>query len=183
MKDIRLSLTPHPDTPCSALDRLEVEASRHGRRTSLTYYLYGDIPKIKGLPSSGGHQSEERQDELWRTTCLEAFFKAKDEDQYVEMNFSPKGAWAAYLFDSYREGMRNAIAETPRIAAAFRGNSFALSVVLKQPADLPVISCFSTALTAVIETKEGQISHWSLKHPDGPADFHSLAGFVHKLPY
>ena len=45
-----------------------------------------------------------RTDELWRTTCFEAFVRT--DGGYVEYNLSPSGAWAAYRFDGYREGMR-----------------------------------------------------------------------------
>jgi hypothetical protein len=32
--------------------------------------------------------------------------RADCADGYVEYNLSPSGAWAAYRFDGYREGMR-----------------------------------------------------------------------------
>ena len=43
-----------------------------------------------------------RKDELWKTTCFEAFFAAADADGYREWNFAPRGNWAAYDFTGYR---------------------------------------------------------------------------------
>ena len=39
-----------------------------------------------------------RADELWQTTCFEAFLRAADGDGYREWNFAPSGNWAAYDF-------------------------------------------------------------------------------------
>src|SRR5688500_14038037 len=49
-----------------------------------------------------------RADELWRTTCFEAFLLETGAESYREWNFAPAGNWAAYDFDSYREGMARA---------------------------------------------------------------------------
>ena len=46
-----------------------------------------------------------RADELWQTTCFEAFLEPRAATAYREFNFSPSGDWAAYDFDGYREGM------------------------------------------------------------------------------
>ena len=180
---MRLSLTPHPDTPCTALDRVEVEASRRGKRLSLAFYCYGDPAQLKGLPAKAGLQIGERVDELWRSTCFEIFLKESRDTAYTEMNFSPTGHWAAYMFEDYRQGMCNATMDSPRIAATIRDNCFILSIVVEQPIEFAPLSTFNCAITAVFETQDGAISYWSLKHPDGPADFHDSIGFDHKLTY
>jgi hypothetical protein len=42
---------------------------------------------------------------LWRRSCFEAFIGHGGGPDYWEYNFSPSGAWAAYHFSAYREGM------------------------------------------------------------------------------
>lgn len=37
-------------------------------------------------------------------------------------------------------------------------------------------------LSAVIEAKDGSLSHWALAHPPGAADFHHADCFVLELP-
>ena len=54
-----------------------------------------------------------RADELWRTTCFEAFLMAEDGAGYREWNFAPTGNWAAYDFTGYREGMERAEVGAP----------------------------------------------------------------------
>ena len=46
-----------------------------------------------------------RTDGLWRHSCFEAFIGHGGARDYWEYNFSPSGAWAAYHFTGYREGM------------------------------------------------------------------------------
>ena len=48
--------------------------------------------------------AEGRAPELWKTTCFEAFLRAKGEEAYREWNFAPTGNWAAYDFKRYRKG-------------------------------------------------------------------------------
>ncbi len=41
-----------------------------------------------------------RADELWQTTCFEAFLREAGADAYREWNFAPSGHWAAYDFSA-----------------------------------------------------------------------------------
>src|SRR5687767_9605876 len=40
-----------------------------------------------------------RADELWLTTCFEAFLRPAGTPSYREWNFAPSGNWAAYDFN------------------------------------------------------------------------------------
>ncbi|MDQ3471354.1 MAG: hypothetical protein M3428_03090, partial [Pseudomonadota bacterium] len=58
-------------------------------------------------------QEPARADGLWRTTCFEMFLKQPGDDAYREWNFAPSGAWAAFDFSGYREGMAEAEVGSP----------------------------------------------------------------------
>ena len=51
-----------------------------------------------------GPQQGQRKDELWTTTCFEAFISAPGEQRYWEVNLAANGDWAVYRFDGYRSG-------------------------------------------------------------------------------
>ena len=62
---------------------------------------------LKNLKASTGRESsKERQDNLWKHTCFEAFFARPDSEQYWELNVAPSGHWNLYQFDGYRSGGR-----------------------------------------------------------------------------
>ena len=111
---MRRALTAHPTTPPSADIRIEAELVREEGRLALTFVVTGEVGRL----SIAAAAPPERADGLWRTTCFEAFLKAADDDQaYVELNLAPSGRWAAYRFDTLREGMGPAmLAAPPRIA-------------------------------------------------------------------
>ena len=54
-----------------------------------------------------------RADELWRTTCFEAFLRPVGAEPYREWNFAPSGNWAAYDFSRHREDMARAEVGAP----------------------------------------------------------------------
>ncbi len=48
----------------------------------------------------------QQKDFLWENTCLECFIGSSKHAEYVEINASPKGYFAIYHFDSYRNPKR-----------------------------------------------------------------------------
>ena len=48
-----------------------------------------------------------RADKLWEHTVFEVFLRRPGDAGYIEFNFAPSGAWAAYRFTSQRRGMSN----------------------------------------------------------------------------
>ena len=86
----------------------------------LSYTLTGDINALV-LPAKS---EPGRADDLWQTTCFELFLRGEGA-AYREYNFSPSGEWAAYAFDSYREGRREIPAQ---IAIATDGDAESLNL-------------------------------------------------------
>jgi hypothetical protein len=168
---MRLELTRHPDFTCRAVDRIEVELAWPAPGTlALRYMVTGAIADIVLAPVS----APERSDELWRTTCFEAFV-AEAGGAYTEFNFAPSTQWAAYHFDGYRVGMQNAWA-WPSIKVMKEPRQFELQASLRLPAHASRL-----ALTAVIEEAGGAQSYWALQHPPGRPDFHHSDSFAYEL--
>ena len=174
---MRYPLVLHPDVHRSAVTDIVVEASRTAGRLALSYEIAGDLAALR-LPAPA---APERADELWKTTCLEAFVKPVGGEAYVELNLYPSARWAAYAFDAYRDGMRNAGAiGDPGIVTRMRKGS----LVLEAAADLSGLppGPLRLGLSAVIEDIAGNKAYWALAHPPGKADFHHADCFAAEIP-
>lgn len=168
-----LSLTPHPNAGNSlAIDVYGLALFMSGGRVTFRYRVRGEISRIQ-LPVQA---SGERTDELWRHTCFEAFVAPKNADRYVELNFSPSQAWAAYTFDQYRIGMKQLpVLKKPSISLKVEPELLALDVTVQMRA---LAADCAVGLSAVIETTDGRVTYWSLQHPATKPDFHDARGWV-----
>jgi hypothetical protein len=174
-----LSLIPHPDFPSVAVDAIRVAVVRDGGALDLTFTLVGD-PQGVSWPPFGEHG---RADELWKTTCFEAFVQPDGMSAYTELNFAPSGRWAAYSFTGYREGMSDFEPELGEVAGGMLAKGGALprsswqfwtfDVLGEQP--------WRLGLSAVIEATDGTKSYWALAHPPGKPDFHNADCFTARL--
>ena len=116
-----------------------------------------------------------RADELWKTTCFEVFWQPIGTTRYHEFNLSPSGQWAAYEFDSYREGMREASVDAIAVSRspAEADSSAMIEITASIAAELSDPA--QVGLTAVIEHRDGGLQYWSLAFGPGKPDFHSEA--------
>jgi hypothetical protein len=122
----------------------------------------------------------ERADELWRTTCFEAFLRPVGESVYREWNFAPSGDWAAYDFSGYRMEMVEAeVGPPPYIRMEDNLTWWALGATFAIDANTK----WDLGLSVVLEEKDGTKSYWALAHPasDKP-DFHHPDCFAARLP-
>jgi hypothetical protein len=196
----KLELHPHPSAPPSAISGIEVDVSRSGNQLDLVYRISGDIDRLLiPVPAKG-----ERTDNLWQTTCPEAFIQPEGAGDYYEYNLSPSTQWAGYSFTAYRTGMTNFETRVPVMTIArhrapadagaqaapseplgscFRRNTERLDLVAtvwlpETTATLP----WRLGLTTVIEEKDGRKSFWALAHPSPDPNFHHSDSFIHLLP-
>lgn len=142
----------------------------------LRYRLEGDIGAL-AIPSPAAGAA----DGLWRHTCLEAFVQEAGGPGYHEFNLSPSGQWAVYRFSGERERVPGDA--PPAIGPSITTERSARSLVLQAWLPRALLPARPTAvgLTAVIETRDGQVSHWALHHPRGDRpDFHHHAGWTHR---
>ncbi len=131
------------------------------------FRLDGHVPSIILPPPA----TPARRDNLWQTTCFEIFWQPLGGSAYREFNFSPSGQWAAYDFDSFREGMRDAPVEAIAIACAQDDAGLILKASIA--ADLPDPA--QVALNAIVEHADGSKQYWALAFPPGRPEFHSEA--------
>jgi hypothetical protein len=125
----------------------------------------------------------QRRDELWQSTCFEAFFAEPGQERYWEINLAPNGHWNVYRLDRYRQGLRpeplvSELTYTLRQSATELQLSFSLNL---QPllAESAGLEC---SLTAVLDHPQHGCSFWALHHSGDQADFHRRDSFRALLP-
>ena len=71
----------------------------------------------------------------------------------------------------------------PRIATHVEGSllELAASVPLEAMSRAHLHAPLRIALSAVVETEDGALSFWALRHPPGKPDFHHAEGFALRL--
>ncbi|HEY0629835.1 MAG TPA: DOMON-like domain-containing protein [Sphingomicrobium sp.] len=159
------SLVRHPDTPPGAIHTVEAELLRVSGGAIATFRAIGDISQLI-IPAPA---PPTRTYDLWSTTCFELFV-AGEGSRYREYNLSPSGAWAAYEFDDYRQGMRDAEAS---IGIELSRNDKILTLIAKIESEIPTPA--HVGLTAVVEEAHGDIRYWSTTFAPGKPDFHAAA--------
>ena len=168
-------LKRHPESHGEAIEGIEVEVTRSGDALALRYVAAGAIDAII-LPEPA---APARADELWKHSCFEAFLRSESEPGYLELNFAPSSQWAAYRFDSYRNGMAPAEVAPPRIDVCAGAGRFELLATIALP---PLRAPVRLNLAAIVEARDGRKSYWALAHPPGDPDFHQPDCFVLELP-
>ena len=121
-----------------------------------------------------------RAEELWKTTCFEAFILPDGADAYVELNLSPSERWNAYDFASYREGMAERPFPREPECTMRAGEQLAIFDAAIPVGGLPALPA-ALGFSAVIEEEGGAISYWALVHAGEKPDFHDPACFTARL--
>jgi hypothetical protein len=106
------------------------------------------------------------------------------EERYIEFNFSPSTAWAAYHFTAYRKNMTELDAIEPvKIAVRQTAHWLELeaSVNLESLTMPDTITKLRLGLSAVVKQKSGDTSYWALAHPKAKPDFHHTDSFAFEL--
>jgi hypothetical protein len=168
----------HPDTADNAIKEFYIGVKAHYQSGGLTlrFELLGNIDLLS-IPTS---KPPQEADNLWQHTCFEAFIAVEEDDAYHEFNFSPSGEWAAYAFDDYRvrKPWRAELAQAIHVACSHENLVLTTVIPDQNLPDNPLYKPYRLGLTAVLETKNGELSYWSLCHPAGKPDFHHRCGFT-----
>ena len=159
---------------------IHAQVQRHSQILTFEFRLSGDFKERIYFPSTEKQAS--RRDELWKTTCFEAFFGWEKEPSYWEFNLSPSGNWNCYCFESYRSWIQEEKNIT-LLECKLDPKLGRYRVQIELPLDLliPQEPLFF-ALSAVIEEISDvpgikKLRYWALKHPEGSPDFHDRIGF------
>jgi hypothetical protein len=172
----------HPATPGPSVRALTVAVERV---IDLTVRFRLDaVPGALRIPAPTTPRFAEG---LWQHTCFEAFVGRADGAAYHELNFSPSGEWAHWVFSSYREragGEEASVGSHVAPLAAWRrdASSLALDVrvdlaSLGQTRDSPL----RLGLSAVVEDRDGGRSYWAIAHFGEAPDFHDARSFALRL--
>jgi len=176
---MQLSLIPHPATPPSDPEMnvwatVDHAAALGATATTNIWFGVGAPAARFVIPEPA---EPERADDLWQTTCFEAFLRAEGDDVYREWNFAPSGRWAAYDFAAYREGRTNPEVAAPYIRVEDNLTWWGLGAAIAVAADVD----WQLGLSVVLEETDGTRSLWAIAHPDGKPDFHSPVCFAARL--
>jgi len=178
---MRVELICHPASPPRLVDRVVVRLSPHEQCLWLNY----EVEHRAGLLLRDRHG---RQDGLWNGTCFEFFAREPGATDYVEFNFAPVAAWAAYSFSGQRQGMTSiAGIGSPHLVdgrledrAAELDSYYEFAATIRREGILA--SRLEIGLSAIIEEMDGTKSYWALAHPPGKPDFHHPDCFALELP-
>jgi hypothetical protein len=174
-------LTCHPETKSQAVQEIEVGAGwTQDNALIFTYALKAVLTRLRIPPP----RPPRRADRLWQHTCFEAFVSVEGKASYHEFNFAPSGEWAAYSFQSYRDG--TSLEEdklVPRITVRNEADRLDLDATIRldRLPTIPQHAWLHIALCAVIEDQSGKLSYWALRHPPGNPDFHHPDCFTLEL--
>ncbi len=175
------TLINHPATPSDVVSLLTATLTElPENRLLLSYQLTGDlsqllIPELQ-TPSAG--------DNLWQHSCFELFIVQADTENYYEFNFSPSTLWASYAFKSYRVREEWHIKNAPNLRISQTLNQLQVEATLNLT-DLPLLNLNKNCLiglSAVIETKQNDLSYWAIKHPEAQPNFHHRDGYIPYTP-
>jgi hypothetical protein len=178
---MQLNLVPHPSTPPGSPEfnvwaTVDHAASLAAVATTNIWFGVGAPAERFIIPETA---EPERVDELWKTTCFEAFLRPLGEENYREWNFAPSGNWASYNFSGYRENMAPAeVEQPPYIRMEDNLTWWALGATIAVAAD----TNWELGLCAVLEEKNGTRSYWAIAHPSDRPDFHAAGCFAARLP-
>ena len=152
---------------------IAVRLERLPAALEVRYELDAD-PATLRLPTRGPLRKGEK---LWQHTCFEMFV-CDAMPAYTEFNFSPSGEWAAYGFRRYREGAPlSGTTSVQRLEIRRAGPGLIVEATLPHAA----AGGLAIGLSAVVETRDGSLSYWALRHPPGKPDFHHPDAFALRL--
>lgn len=153
-----------------------------GGMLKVAYELIGDIDQLL-LPDP--LLSPGRVIGLWESTCFEMFIKNGTDEQYLEFNVSSEYNWNVFHFPNKKarlkeyQGISNL-----GVSAVTSEKNFCLSYWIpldKLPSHFWMDGNMNIGLTAVVESKQGTITHWALKHADTKPNFHHEDSFIFHL--
>jgi hypothetical protein len=174
---MEITLWAHPASPSLAAFTIEAGCERLSATVlRFRYLVRGPIDELV-IPAPS---EPLRSNDLWRTTCFEAFVSPAEGPEYVELNFSSSTQWAAYDFSAYRHGMAQAcVPAPPDIEISRQSDRFEMIATISL--DMAAQPC-RLRLCAVIEERGGNLSYWADSHPGAAPDFHRQDCFALELP-
>jgi hypothetical protein len=136
------------------------------------YEVHGDLSTVRWPARANAR----RRDGLWEHTCFEAFVGRVGDPCYLEFNWAPSQAYAAYSFDRYRERGDALVVRPPSVT--IEQSDGMLRLIAALPATVWPRGTLEVGLSAVLEDAIGKLHYFALCHPRERPDFHDRRGFV-----
>jgi len=177
MPGLQTRLRPFGGEAIHGVQSISFQAVRQNEALRMDYHLLGNPEHIEMSLEPGGC----RRDELWQTTCFEAFLRQDGAEGYIEFNFAPNGDWAAYQFDHYRSLPCDLEISAPVITCSVTSDGIVVSVSVS---GLPTVYQAPNILlgpAVIIESQDKTRSYWALHHPLSKPDFHDAKNFKVRL--
>lgn len=173
------SLQPFPTVSPLPDIKIKCTVVRNSNTLDVSYELSGDIKDLL-IPEKAGAPA--RKTRLWEETCLELFLGISNSPVYREFNLSPAGHWNVFLFDAYRQGMREEPAfKSLPFNVQVSPDSFVLCLEIELNRIIRTGQSLEAAVCAVVKQKNGNTSYWAVTHKGLQADFHRRDSFIIEL--
>lgn len=172
MNNQSFSLQPFSSTNVPDL-KIVGNIARRSNTLAIRYQLLGIADLV--IPPT---DIPTRKNELWAETCFEFFVGIKNSPRYWEFNLSPAGHWNVYRFEDYRQGMQAEKAFTSLPFSVQNQSDLLLEFDLNKIVQGGAIE---VAISAVIKSRNGEVSYWALTHCGTQADFHCRDSFIIEL--
>jgi hypothetical protein len=175
---VRLPLRRHPASSARGVSSAAVSFRRtEANRLILKFRLVADASSAL-WPAPA--QTASRRDELWRSTCCEAFVSASSGPGYREWNFAPSGDWQCYAFESPRTGRSIPAVSLPALDvydSKSRPDSTGSGAILTEwrlrcEFDVPA-GALQLGLSMVVADSQRGLDYWALAHTAATPDFHA----------
>lgn len=156
--------------------RLSGQITRRNHDIDLRFELDDPDQLVQESLQPGLYTRElKRANELWKTTCFEAFFGPLGSKTYWEVNLSPQSpTWNLYRFEEYRQPQPPTTSHDYE-PVSIQKTSTTLDCRLQAQRDLPK-GPWQANLTAVLMTHQGPI-YMAVQHAVSRADFHDRSAY------
>ena len=188
---LNLGLVPFPDHQAAELQKLyQIKAQTHLEPTALSvqFLLLGQLHFVE---TPFPVLQPQFRDELWKNTCFEVFVGHEGRPGYLEVNASPSGDWASYIFKSYRQREESPQLHDRQFKVAISSefithNEMTLDIKIPRTLLDEAIPHFNVAglrlgLSTVLEDRRHHLSYWALQHHSAAPDFHRSECFAHAI--
>ncbi len=173
-------LIPFENSSQNSLFHVSAKIQRDSSSSGLAleFLVKGPIQTLK-LPELV--KASGRADNLWQSTCFEAFLSANQssDSSYFEINLAPDGQWNFYQLTSYRQNLSPVQnIHAPLVKTEESEFQYRLTATWENLPPELTEQTFHVGLTVILHSEPGEKSYWALAHKSPQADFHNKESFT-----
>jgi len=168
---------------------VEAQAKLSGHALHVNFKVMGDTSTLL-MTETQRPQQLLRGTELWKHTVFEFFMGPMSDEFYYEWNFSPALEWDFHAFLQYRQ--KNTIASLANggilnCTSDKDKNTFILKTTIDLSFSETLLWYLNThqplrlGISAVLENKNFELTHFALKHLGNKPDFHNSKTWTQSL--